>query len=296
MRSPRPFSSSTTFAVPFTAGPSSSEVIRRAIDPLWEGCFATKCSAATTKAAIEVFMSAAPRPKSLPSRSVGAKGSACHRSSGPGGTTSVCPTKHSKGRTSPRRAQRFATSPLRTGSIANPSRARRAASSSWQPPSSGVIERRAISSRASSSVAAVSAAGMGSFGETVPAERNAVDPDSLHQCLSALGLGHVELEVAGRSGGGERRGLCLGLSFLARRNIGAGLGVVDKPQQVIGGVGVGKRLVLAEDAFADHLEQRLLEGLRSGGERLFHRLLHFADLAFFDHIGHVAAVQHDLLR
>src|SRR5438034_1115687 len=103
MRSPRPFSSSTTFAVPFTAGPSSSEVIRRAIDPLWEGCFATKCSAA----------------------------------------------------------------------------------------------------------------GMGSFGETVPAERNAVDPDSLHQCLSALGLGHVELELAERSAGGERRGLCLGLSFLA---------------------------------------------------------------------------------
>src|SRR5438552_576898 len=171
-------------------------------------------SAAAT-AAIEVFRSAAPRPKSLPSCSVGANGSVCHWSSGPGGTTSVWPTKQRRGRTSPRRAQRLATSPLRTGSIANPSRARRAASSSWQPPSSGVIERRAISSRASSSVAAVSAAGMGSFGETVPAERNAVDPDSLHQCLSALGLGHVELELAERSAGGERRGLCFGLSFLA---------------------------------------------------------------------------------
>src|SRR5882672_3478586 len=83
MRSPRLRSRSTTFTVPSTAGPSSSEVIKSAIDPLCEECLARKSSTATTKAAIEVFMSAAPRPNSLPSRSVGTKGSLFHWSSGP---------------------------------------------------------------------------------------------------------------------------------------------------------------------------------------------------------------------
>src|SRR5882672_3446930 len=63
MRSLRLFSSSTTFTVPSTAGPSSSEVIRSAIEPLCEPCLARKSSTATTKAAIEVFMSAAPGPE-----------------------------------------------------------------------------------------------------------------------------------------------------------------------------------------------------------------------------------------
>ena len=43
-------------------GPSSSEVIKKAIEPLWSGCLATKRSEATTIAANAVFMSALPRP------------------------------------------------------------------------------------------------------------------------------------------------------------------------------------------------------------------------------------------
>ena len=97
-------------------------------------------------------MSAAPRPNSLPSRSVGTNGSDSQRSSGPVGTTSVWPAKHTSGDAVPRRAQRLVTPPLASGSRRKPSGRRRAASTSWQPPSSGVIERRAISSRASASV------------------------------------------------------------------------------------------------------------------------------------------------
>src|SRR5437773_3828460 len=184
MRSPRLLSSSTTFEVPFTAGPSSSEVMSSAIDPRGEGCLARKPSIATTKAAIEVFMSAAPRPKSFPSRAVGTKGLLCHFSTGPVGTTSVCPTKQRSGGDSPRRAQRLVTSPRRTGSIANPRRARRSASSLWQPPSSGVTERREINSRARPSVAAGSTAAMVLFGGTSPAEGSGVDPFDQYQCYA----------------------------------------------------------------------------------------------------------------
>ena len=64
---------------------------------------------------------------------------------GPVGTTSVWPAKQTSGRASPRRAQRLVT-PLATSvSHAKPSGARRAAISAWQPASSGVSERRAIS-------------------------------------------------------------------------------------------------------------------------------------------------------
>src|SRR5260221_242300 len=270
MRSPRLFSSSTTFEVPSTAGPSSSEVINRAIDPLCEGCFATNCSTATTKAAIEVFMSAAPRPKSFPARSVGTKGSLAHFSSGPVGTTSVWPTKHSRGRASPRLAQRLVTSPRRTGSSANPTRARRAARNSWQPPSSGVTERRAISSRASWRVPAGST-GMVVFGGTRPAERNRVGPDDLHQCYARP------------------------VQRIQARRDGARIALMQV-EQIVRRVRVGKPLVLGDETVPDHFEQRLLEGLRAGGQGLLHRVLHFADLAFFDQLGHVAAVQHDFDR
>ena len=50
-----------TLTVPLMDGPSSSEVIKKAIEPLCSGWLATKRSAATVKAAIPVFMSAAPR-------------------------------------------------------------------------------------------------------------------------------------------------------------------------------------------------------------------------------------------
>src|SRR6266704_5366280 len=101
--------------------------------------------------------------------------------------------------------------------------------------------------------------------------------------LCALRLAGVELELAEWSAAGERRcGSCARGSFLARRKIGAGRGVVYQPEQIVRGVRVGKRLVLADETVPNHLEQRLLEGLRAGGQRLLHRLFHLADLAFFD--------------
>ena len=65
--------------------------------------------------------------------------------------------RRSRGRDSrvPWRAHRLSTSPERIVSSVNPHAARRAPSSSWQPASSGVRERRAISARASSSVASM---------------------------------------------------------------------------------------------------------------------------------------------
>jgi hypothetical protein len=62
------------------------------------GWAATKASMAVTKAASEDFMSAAPRPKSMPSRSVGSKGFDAQASSGPVGTTSVWPANTTRGR------------------------------------------------------------------------------------------------------------------------------------------------------------------------------------------------------
>ena len=59
---PRSTSQSQTRAVPSIDGPSSSLVIRRAMPPRCAGRAATNSSAATTMAAIELFMSAAPRP------------------------------------------------------------------------------------------------------------------------------------------------------------------------------------------------------------------------------------------
>ncbi len=90
-RSPRSRRRSQTTAVPSTEGPSSSLVSSSAIDNAGSGWAARNSSAATTKAAIEVFMSAAPRPYSLPSRCAGVNGSLVHCSSGPVGTTSVWP-------------------------------------------------------------------------------------------------------------------------------------------------------------------------------------------------------------
>src|SRR2546427_5465872 len=81
-------------------------------------------------------------------------GSECHSPSGPGGTTSVCPAKQTSGWVSPRRAQRLSTAPKRIGSQRKPYLARRARRRFWQPPSSGVTDRRAMSSLASSSAPA----------------------------------------------------------------------------------------------------------------------------------------------
>src|SRR3954469_3214533 len=85
---------------------------------------------------------------------VGTKGSDFHSESGPVGTTSVCPAKQTTGWLEPRRAHRLVTSPNFIDSQRKPDFCRRAAISSWQPPSSGVMERRSMSCRVSSSAPA----------------------------------------------------------------------------------------------------------------------------------------------
>ena len=151
--SPREVSVSITFTVPCLAGPSSSEVMRKPIRPAWSGCWLTNCSQATTMAARLAFISAAPRPTRSSPSTVAVKGSKSQRASSPGGTTSVCPAKTNKGPDVPRVAQKLSTSPKRMGSTEKPTCSRRAIMLSWHPASSGVTERRAISSRVSASVA-----------------------------------------------------------------------------------------------------------------------------------------------
>ncbi len=62
MPSPRALSASTTLTVPSVATPSSSLVIRKAMEPRWSGRARTNPSVAVTMAAMDPFMSAAPRP------------------------------------------------------------------------------------------------------------------------------------------------------------------------------------------------------------------------------------------
>ena len=61
---------------------------------------------------------------------VGTKGSECHSDSGPVGTTSVWPAKHTTGLAVPRRAQRLLTAPNFIGSQRKPAFVRRAESNS----------------------------------------------------------------------------------------------------------------------------------------------------------------------
>ncbi len=124
------------------------------------GVAARNCSQATTMAASEVFMSLAPRPKSLPSRWLGTKGSLVQASSGPVGTTSVWPAQMRVGRRPvPQRAHRLATrkasGPLSMRWQSKSSGLSRAAMMSRHPASSGVTEGRAISSSARRSVAVI---------------------------------------------------------------------------------------------------------------------------------------------
>jgi hypothetical protein len=110
-------------------------------------------SAAVTIAAIPLFMSAAPRPNSWPSRITGSNGSECQCSSGPAGTTSVWPAKQSTGPGPPsRRAQKLSTFPNRKRSTLNPSGSSRAIRSSWHPPSAGLTDGRETNCRARSRV------------------------------------------------------------------------------------------------------------------------------------------------
>src|SRR6185503_8646743 len=202
---------------------------------------------------------------------VGTNGSECHSLSGPVGTTSVWPAKQTTGWALPRRAQRFATSPNFIGSHSNPARARRWAMSSWQPPSSGVTDLRAISSLASSSAPAGS------------------------------GI-HVDLEVAERAAAARRREdafLLLLLGPALRHRLAGDLArgrLVDQPQHVGGRVGVRHRFVLGDLAVHEQLEERLLEGLRPGRHALLQRLLDLADLAPLDQLGDEARVEEHLAR
>src|SRR6266496_2470172 len=279
MVSLRALSFSTTRTVPSSAGPSSSEVKSSAMDPAWRGRSATKRSAATTKAAIDDFMSAAPRPYSLPSRTVGTKGSECHSLSGPVGTTSVCPAKQTTGCSVPRRAQRLVTAPNFIGSQPNPALASRAASSSWQPPSSGVTDRRAISSLARSRAPAPS--GINVDFEIV--ERGAT-----------RGGQHALLLVAGRFLSG-----LLGSRGLGRQGLAADLAggrLVDEPQHVGRRVRVRHGFFLRDLALDEQLEQRLLEGLRARRHAPLERVLDLVDLALLDQLGDVARIEQHLDR
>src|SRR5690554_3489191 len=122
----------------------------KAIRPWCFGCVVTKRSTAVTIAARLPFMSAAPRPRSMPYSSInGSNGGVSQCTWGPLGTTSVWPAKASTGPWWPWVAQRFSTSPKGSRSIWKPSCSRRSISSAWQPWSSGVIEGRRINSMAS---------------------------------------------------------------------------------------------------------------------------------------------------
>ena len=154
--SPRWRNASTTTTVPSTAGPSSSLVSRKAMPSGESGFVERNSSAATTIAASEVFMSAAPRPYRRPSRWAGVNGWLRHWSSGPVGTTSVWPANAMVlvafcGRPvlgPVRFAHKFRTrwpaGPLSISSQANPRGRRRSTISSMQPASSGVTEGREI--------------------------------------------------------------------------------------------------------------------------------------------------------
>ena len=124
---------SSTRTVPSTAGPSSSPVINRLIEP--SGGPSARCrAAAATKAAMAPFMSQAPRPYSTPLRTSAANGSDCQFAL-PAGTTSVWPAKQRCGDPVPMRANRLSISPKRNGVTAKPScRAPRPARSARRHP------------------------------------------------------------------------------------------------------------------------------------------------------------------
>ena len=103
MISPSAFRASTTILVPWVATPSSSPVIRKDREPFTSPA-AMAWPAAAAKAAMALFMSAAPRPITTPSTISAAKASWLQAAASPTGTTSVWPAKQRLGRAVPNRA------------------------------------------------------------------------------------------------------------------------------------------------------------------------------------------------
>src|SRR5574343_1634743 len=161
MRWPLARKCSATRRTPSMASPSSSEVSNSAMVPACAGCSAMICSMASTNAATEPFMSAAPRPYSRPSRISGRNGSEVQSAGSPAGTTSVWPSSSVTGAPCPCVTNRFLTAPKSRRWQSHPALASRSAMSSMQPASSGVSERLAINScvRASTSIMAASSLG-----------------------------------------------------------------------------------------------------------------------------------------
>src|SRR5271155_3872975 len=112
----------------------------------------------------------------------------------------------------------------------------------WQPASSGVSERRAMSSRASSSVA---------LGPIIVAARGGFSPS-----LVAVQELRIDLEIA-QAAATDVEPIVAGLArFHAwRRRI-----LVHQPGQVGRRVGSGKRLFVGDHAIEVEPAERLLEG------------------------------------
>ena len=152
MRSPRCFSASTTFTVPSTAGPSSSLVSSKRDRARVVGLLRDEILGRDDEggdrglhvggaAAVELAVAdrrheriGVPLLERAGGHDVGVAGEA-----------------DAAGCAVPRRAHRLVTSPKLIGSHLKPAARSRSAISSWQPPSSGVTDLRAISSFASSS-------------------------------------------------------------------------------------------------------------------------------------------------
>src|SRR5271169_357534 len=209
---------------------------------------------------------------------VGVNGSELQASSGPVGTTSVCPARHTTGRASPRRAQRLVTPLQRSVSQWKPSRSSRALTISWQPASSGVCDRRAISSRASSSVA---------FGPIVVAAGGGLGPS-----LVAVEEFRIDLEF------GQAAAVRLAWVFADLGGVRARGGriLVHQPGEVGRRVGRGEGVFVGDHAVEVEPAERLLESLRSRIEALLHRLLDLRDLAVLDQFGNERGVEQNLHR
>src|SRR6218665_2493220 len=261
MLSPRALSCSTTTRVPSTEGPSSSLVSSSARAIRGAGVAARNSSSATMKAAIEVFMSLAPRPSSRPSLRVGENGLLLHCSSGPVGTTSVWPAKTmvltavllascasgtcATGRLAHRLLTRCRAGPLSMRSQTKPSGASLAASRSRQPASSGAIEGRAMSCSARCRGRVIGQVIGQNIGQEEGSGIGRVIEHDLGEC--GLVVGHM------------LACLYLGTAGLVRqREV-----ILQAPHQVGRRVGMGQALLAFYLACHDQCGQCLLEGLRA---------------------------------